>query len=80
MWFLDNCGFKLDSKDVSDTTDVYGNVVLPMDNDDVKSTVEMDPMIMAYGAQWQRKSQPQLYQQQTERACKNYSKHQKDHW
>ena len=32
------------------TRDVYANVVLPMKNDDVKSTVEMDPLIMAYGA------------------------------
>ena len=32
------------------TRNVYANVVLPMKNDDVKSTVEMDPIIMAYGA------------------------------
>ena len=30
--------------------DVYANVVLPMKNDEVNSTVEMDLMIMAYGA------------------------------
>ena len=29
---------------------VYANVVLPMKNDEVSSTVEMDLMIMAYGA------------------------------
>ena len=29
---------------------VYANVVLPMQNDEVNSTVEMDLMIMAYGA------------------------------
>ena len=32
------------------TRDVYANVVLPMKNDDIKSIVEMDPLIMAYGA------------------------------
>ena len=29
------------------TMDVYANVVLPVKNDDVKSNVEMDPLIMA---------------------------------
>ena len=32
------------------TSDVYANFVLPMKNDEVHSTVEMDPLIMAYGA------------------------------
>ena len=63
------------------TRNVDANVVLPMKNDDVKSTIEMDPIIMAYGDGCIQNMATKITTAITSATtvCKTYSQHEEDH-